>query len=95
MPAAARRVDHGQRQQRLLGLSRAQRLADQRVQSLFQDERVDFSPDFFPPLLIAASYCGRDSLGGCQQFIEQIAQQARRYFEIAHRFPVPPRRLHP
>jgi hypothetical protein len=55
MPAAARRVDHGQRQQRLLGLSRAQRFADQRLQSLFQDERVDFSPDFFPPLLIAAS----------------------------------------
>ena len=94
MPAAARRVDHGQRQRRLLGLSRAQRLADQRVQSLFQDERVDFAPDFFPPLLIAESYCGRD-LGGFQQFIERFAQQARRYVEIAHRFPVPPRRFHP
>jgi hypothetical protein len=57
--------------------------------------RADFSPDFFPPLLIAESYCGRESLGGFQQFIEEFVQQARRPVEIAHRFPVPPRRFHP
>jgi hypothetical protein len=35
--------------------------------------RVNFSPDFFPPLLIAASYCGRNSLGGFQQCRNEVA----------------------
>jgi hypothetical protein len=39
-------------------------------------------------LVIAASYCGRDSRGGFQQLIERLAQQARRHVEIAHRFPM-------
>jgi hypothetical protein len=43
---------------------------------------------FLPTSTHDASQCGRESLGGFQQFIERFAQQARRHVEIAHRFPV-------